>query len=90
MSKSTNFEDVFHHTQNLCLYDDLRSASFEIPVSEHRYEGIADSASQQDTIGRMTTYGQMLNPNCYDGKTNPRIWINHYEAIADANFWMMT
>ena len=29
----------------------------------------------------------VIAPKFYDGRTNPRVWLNHYETIAEANLW---
>ena len=88
MDKSKKFDEIFHHTQNLSLYDDMQSASFQVPgATEHSYEVMTDLTKLQETDGRMKSYGQMITPKSYDSKSNPRIWINHYQAIAEANIW---
>ena len=82
------FAENFHHTQNLSMYDDIGSASFDIPT-ENRYEDIpAGNAPPVPTQRRPAqVYGQMIAPKSYDGKSNPRVWLNHYETIAEANLW---
>ena len=89
MDKSKKFDEIFHHTQNLSLYDDMQSASFQVGPTEHSYEVMTDLTKLLETDGRMTAmaYGQMITPKSYDGKSNSRIWINHYEAIAEVNIW---
>jgi hypothetical protein len=37
---------------------------------------------------RPKAYGTAIVPKTYDGKTNPRVWLNHYETVADANLWL--
>ena len=32
-------------------------------------------------------YGQMIEPADYDGSTNPKNWLAHYELVSEANLW---
>jgi hypothetical protein len=84
------FEEVFHHTEPIQFYDDLNSHSYEVK------EGNEQSSNQipqsnappipEERI-RNQAYGSAIIPKSFDGKTNPRMWLNHYETVADANLW---
>ena len=87
------FEETFHRTLPSEMYNDLQSASF------HATERRSDPNYEFDIIPeenappvpsprtKQQVYGQMITPKSYDGKSNPRIWLNHYETVAEANLW---
>ena len=81
-----------HHTDPSILYDDIQSVSYATENNEHR---TLPTFEQQEPTApplpmnrqRPQMYGTMISPKTYDGKTNPKIWLNHYELVADANLW---
>ena len=85
------FEETFHHTQPTEFYDDLNSASF--PITHEKQQESNPFYPEQtappvpEPRSKQQVYGQMINPKSFDGKTNPRIWLNHYETVAEANLW---
>ena len=87
------FEETFHRTLPSEMYNDLQSASFN--PTERRSDPINDFDPFPEENAppipvprtKQQVYGQMITPKSYDGKSNPRIWLNHYETVAEANLW---
>ena len=79
------FSENFHHTQPVEFYDDVNLGSF--------YSQEKDSQTAIGVIGQAATdfnpesYAKMIIPKSFDGKADPRLWIKHYEVIAEANLW---
>ena len=88
-----DIRDTFHRTEIPELYDDLQSISYNTehdpPLHNTELKGIPnfDPPPAPVSRGRQQMFGTTINPKPYDGKTNPRIWLNHYEAVAEANVW---
>ena len=82
MAEKTEIGQI-HHTDPSLLYDDIQSVSYATENNEHRTMPTFDA--QEPTAPPMPMsrqrpqmYGTMINPKTYDGKTNPKIWLNHY------------
>jgi hypothetical protein len=96
MAESKNFSETFHHVENENVYDDLQSNSYEIE-SRQGNEPIIDNfpilqplltAPPPPTPSpRSQMYGVMVAPSPYNGESNPKMWLNEYEVIAEANLW---
>ena len=90
-----HFQENFHHTLPSEMYDDLHSASFNTHerhtenINDFMTEAIPEENAPPLPFPRtkQQVYGQMITPKSYDGKSNPRIWLNHYETVAEANLW---
>lgn len=82
------FEEIFHHTQPMGFYDDLNSQSYQL-TNKTDNDQIPEKVAPPVPVGRPGSqiYGSAIIPKSYDGKTNPRIWLNHYETVAEANLW---
>ena len=92
MAENKTFEENFHHTRPVEMYDDLNSASFAVNSIEKQpqqnpFLPEVSAPPLPGPINRSQVYGQMITPKSYDGKTNPRIWLNHYETVSEANLW---
>ena len=79
------FEETFHHTQPVEFYEDLNDGSLRNLEKSILSEGVILNNSSPEFS--METYGKMITPKSFNGKTDPRIWIQHYEVIAEANLW---
>ena len=81
------FQETFHHTQPVEVYDDLRSADFDaISPTRSNTQNVIEPTTTVESF-RPPMYGTTINPKTYDGKTNPRIWLKNYELVAEANLW---
>ena len=82
-----NFQENFHRTQPNEVYQDINSASYDVPKTEKENFSENSFPSPVFQMAHPQIFGQMILPKTYDGKTNPKIWLNHYEIVADANQW---
>jgi hypothetical protein len=90
LKNNQNFKEVFHHTLPVELYDDLQSQSYEVMTSSKSNGKIPNAVAPPLPVERHRpqALGTAIVPKTYDGKTNPRVWLNHYEIVADANLWL--
>ncbi|XP_054154595.1 uncharacterized protein LOC128953145 [Oppia nitens] len=79
-----SFQDKFHQTEPSALYDDLNSVSFG---ETQETQGQNPVPPPPSLSSRVRTQLPILNPKSYNGTTNPTIWLNHYDLVADANMW---
>ena len=78
------FTENFHHTQPVEFYDDVNEGSLRNLERSSLSEVIPIHSKQELSL---EAYGKMIIPKPFDGKTDPRIWVQHYEVIAEANLW---
>ena len=79
------FGEIFHHTQPVEFYEDFNEGSLRNLERSSLSEVFIPNRSEPELA--LESYGKMLTPQSFDGKTDPRIWIQHYEVIAEANLW---
>ena len=79
------FDEIFHHTHPVEFYEDLNDGSLRNLERSSLSEGVTLNHSNPELT--LESYGKMITPKQFDGKTDPRIWIQHYEVIAEANLW---
>lgn len=88
-------DDKVHETQAERFYDDTNAGS--VPTVEDKtnphelnpYYAIADESAPPLPISPKNSHLPKLThfkPIPYDGKTDPRLWLNHYEALSRALF----
>jgi hypothetical protein len=95
MADPTNFSETFHHLENDNVYDDIQSNSYEIESRQEHdtvnnfqiFPPVIEAPSPPTPAPRTQMYGVMVSPSSYDGESNPKIWLNEYEVIAEANLW---
>lgn len=92
--RDKHFEDNFHQTSPPDFYDDLNSLSFgetNRHIEEDTMQQIPNATAPPIPMDRYSirpqVYGQMIPPKVYDGKSDPRMWLSHYNAISEANLW---
>ena len=79
------FNENFHHTQPVEFYDDFNEGSLRNLEQSTLSEVLVPNHAKSDIS--LESYGKMITPKSFDGKTVPRLWIHHYEVIAEANLW---
>ena len=79
------FIENFHHTQPVEFYDDFNEGSLHNLEQSTLSEVLVPNRAKSDIS--LESYGKMITPKSFDGKTDPRIWVQHYEVIAEANLW---
>ena len=84
-SKMDKFDENFHHTQPVEFYDDINEGSLRNLEKSTLSEVEVPNNAKPDFS--LESYGKMITPKSFDGKTDPRLWIHHYEVIAEANLW---
>ena len=79
------FSENFHHTMPVEMYDDFNPGSLN-----NQFGTSSSESNQQRSVMpefAVETYGKMIQPKSFDGKTDPRLWVKHYELIAEAKLW---
>jgi hypothetical protein len=96
MAESQKFNETFHHVENENVYDDLQSNSYELesrqgnePIHDNFpiLQSLLTAPNPPAPAPRSQMYGVMVAPSPYDGESNPKMWLNEYEVIAEANLW---
>ena len=81
------FQENFHRTQPSEVYQDINSASYDVPKTEEEWFSDDTVPSPRLHSAHPEIFGQMIQPKAYDGKSDPKSWLYHYEIVADANLW---
>ena len=92
-----DFQETFHQTRQPHFYDDSNSLT---PNSEDKLpetmapqpptapvEHAPITPAPRSYVQVVQSTPGIIAPKSYDGRTNPRVWLNHYETIAEANLW---
>jgi hypothetical protein len=89
-------ENPFHQFDTSSVYNETRSNIYETepkvrenPMFSPSAPSFVSNVNQQPTepAVRPMMIGGIISPETYDGTTDPRIWLDNYTFIADANLW---
>ena len=89
-----DFTDTVHQTQPDRFYDDTNAGS-ALTIEEkppqpeaNPYYTIPETSAPPPPMQSMNKLPNLTHfkPTPYDGKTDPRLWLNHYEALSRALF----
>ena len=89
-----DFTDTVHQTQPDRFYDDTNAGS-ALTIEEkppqpeaNPYYTITETSVPPPPMQSMNKLPNLTHfkPTPYDGKTDPRLWLNHYEALSRALF----
>ena len=82
-------EQELHHLESQSVYVDQFKGTHR-PMPNIPEDGISTPKYEDPVHDRRTNqimYHGLINPNPYDGSSDPRVWLSDYNDVADANLW---
>ena len=76
-----------NQTQPSEVNADFESGSFPVASTEINSMDSPKTNTPIPMTQRNYDFGQMIEPTDYDGSTNPKKWLAHYELVSEANLW---